>query len=61
MVVTRTGYGQVVFETNDKDKGWDGTVKGKPSSPGGYVYVLNYNIINFPDPQIMQGSFILIR
>jgi len=54
-------YGEVVFETTDKNKGWDGTVKGKPSSPGGYVYVLQYSSINYPDPQILRGSFILIK
>ena len=54
-------YGQVMFETSDKSKGWDGTIKGKLSSPGGYVYFLKYSVVNFPDPQIMQGSFLLIQ
>ncbi len=54
-------YGQVVFQTNDKYKGWDGTVNGKPSSPGGYVYILKYRSSNYNDRQIIQGTFILIR
>ena len=54
-------YGQVVFQTSDKSKGWDGTIKGKPAIPGGYVYHLRYTVVNYPDPQNMQGSFILLR
>jgi gliding motility-associated-like protein len=54
-------YGQVIFETSDKNQGWDGKVKGSPSSPGGYVYVVKYKDNVWPDPQVIQGSFILLR
>lgn len=54
-------YGQTVFETTDKNKGWDGRIGGKPSSPGGYVYIVKYRVPNWPDMQMLQGSFILIR
>lgn len=54
-------YGQTVFESSDKTKGWDGKVNGKPASPGGYVYVVKYKAINYPDVQVVQGTFILIR
>ncbi|HEX2684178.1 MAG TPA: T9SS type B sorting domain-containing protein [Ferruginibacter sp.] len=54
-------YGQVIFETSDKNRGWDGKVKGSPSSPGGYVYVVKYKDNVWPDPQVIQGSFILLR
>jgi gliding motility-associated-like protein len=54
-------YGQVIFETSDKNQGWDGKVKGSPSSPGGYVYVLKYKDSVWPDPQVIKGSFILLR
>ncbi|MCF6366451.1 MAG: PKD domain-containing protein [Bacteroidales bacterium] len=31
-------YGEIVFETNDKNKGWDGTYKGKPQGVETYTY-----------------------
>ncbi len=54
-------YGQVIFETNDKHKGWDGKVKGTPSSMGGYVYILSYRDSMWPDPQVIKGSFMLLK
>ncbi len=33
-------WGQQVFESTDKNKGWDGTYKGKEAAPGVYVYYL---------------------
>lgn len=33
-------YGQLVFETSQTNKGWDGTFKGKPQLPGNYVWML---------------------
>lgn len=54
-------YGQVVFQTRDKNKGWDGTIGGKLSSPGGYVYIVKYRSPNYIEQQIIRGSFILIR
>ncbi|MCW5899815.1 MAG: gliding motility-associated C-terminal domain-containing protein [Flavobacteriales bacterium] len=32
------GWGQLIFETNDPEFGWDGTHKGHPSINGVYVY-----------------------
>lgn len=60
-VVIFNRYGQTVFETTDKNKGWDGRIGGKPSSPGAYVYIVKYRVPNWPDMQMLQGSFILIR
>lgn len=54
-------YGEVVFETSDKTKGWDGKIKGKTAIQGSYVYVLRYTKANNSIPQIMKGSFVLIR
>ncbi|MEO8148959.1 MAG: gliding motility-associated C-terminal domain-containing protein [Bacteroidia bacterium] len=31
-------WGQTIFESNDPDKGWDGTFDGQPSPLGVYVY-----------------------
>ena len=35
-------WGQLVFETDDFEKGWDGTFKGRYCDPGVYAYVLTY-------------------
>jgi gliding motility-associated-like protein len=39
-------WGEMVFETSDSGKGWDGTYKGSYCAPGVYTYILTY-----PDPQ----------
>lgn len=54
-------YGQTIFETTDKNKGWDGTIKGTPALAGGYAYLVRYRDSIFPDEQIIKGSFVLIR
>lgn len=54
-------YGQVVFETADKNKGWDGKFNGKPSPGGGFVYFLNYKESSLPEIKTIKGTFILIR
>jgi len=35
-------WGQMVFETSDFGKGWDGTFKGSYCAPGVYTYILTY-------------------
>lgn len=52
-------YGQLVFETIDKTKGWDGMYKSQPAAAGGYVYLLQYKDTN--RTQSLRGSFLLIR
>jgi gliding motility-associated-like protein len=53
-------WGQIVFETRDPNKGWDGTVNGKPLSTGVFVYYLEMEGLS--GNKIRQnGSFILIR
>ena len=34
-------YGQLVFETTDGKKGWDGTMKGKIAPAGVYFYQIS--------------------
>ena len=34
-------WGQLLFESNDKNKRWDGSYKGKKVATGAYVYVIN--------------------
>ncbi len=53
-------WGQLVFETNSLDKGWDGVYKGKPQEMESYGYTLN---ATFTDgtTQSRQGNVTLLR
>lgn len=53
-------YGQIVFETHDYTKGWDGTLKGKKQLSGSYVYRIKYTNI-FGVETVENGSVLLIR
>jgi gliding motility-associated-like protein len=33
-------YGQLIYETRDQGRGWDGTMSGTPQPVGVYIYVL---------------------
>jgi len=53
-------YGELVFETAQWMKGWDGTFKGKPQPVGNYVWILkgkgrNGRVIE------MKGNVVLVR
>lgn len=52
--------GEKVFETNDLNKWWDGTFKGKPLPPGVYVYVCS--LVNLQNvSRNMKGSLTLLK
>jgi len=54
-------WGQLVFETRDgDDRGWDGTVGGRPQTPGVYVYLIEATLGSM-GPQKYQGNVTLIR
>ncbi|MCF8303466.1 MAG: gliding motility-associated C-terminal domain-containing protein [Bacteroidales bacterium] len=36
-------WGELIFETRDKSRGWDGKHNGKPVEPGTYVYQVQYS------------------
>lgn len=52
-------YGQVVFESNDEKKGWDGTLFGVPQDMDTYFYVFVYNCNGRELEE--KGDVILIR
>ena len=54
-------YGQIVFETSDKNKGWDGKISNQPGEQGNYIYILQYKENNSAKAQILKGSCLLIR
>ena len=35
-------WGQLIFETNDINEGWDGTKNGNPCNIGVYVWAIYY-------------------
>ena len=52
--------GKLVFETTQKDKGWDGTYKGNPQDPAAYVWMAQGE--TFKGELITRkGSAVLIR
>ncbi|OJW82338.1 MAG: hypothetical protein BGO69_17275 [Bacteroidetes bacterium 46-16] len=53
-------WGQLIFETHDKNVGWDGTYKGEPQPTESYAYVLN---VSLRDGQVIQkvGNINLLR
>lgn len=52
-------YGQLIFETTDKNKGWDGLYNSQPVQAGAYVYVLQYK--DNKKTHSLKGSILLIR
>ncbi|MGM0478028.1 MAG: gliding motility-associated C-terminal domain-containing protein [Bacteroidota bacterium] len=53
-------WGELVFETTDMSKGWDGTYKGKPMDPDVYDYYLDGYCID-GQSFLIQGNVTLIR
>jgi gliding motility-associated-like protein len=54
-------YGQVVFETTDPAKKWDGTIRGIPQPAGNYVWTLNYTESDTGKRVSEKGNSMLIR
>ena len=55
-------WGQLVFESTNMDKGWNGTFKGQMQENGVYVYILNYTTNSEPDkPKAIKGNVTLIK
>ncbi|MGR3811411.1 PKD domain-containing protein [Jiulongibacter sp. NS-SX5] len=58
-----TRWGELIYETNDLDVLWNGTLKGIPVPTGVYPYVLTYDATDFPDwgRQKVVGSVWVLR
>lgn len=52
-------WGQIIFETNETDKGWNGTYQGQKQSSGLYIYRLSYQNVYGQNIE-RKGSFMLI-
>ena len=53
-------WGNLVFETDTKEKGWDGTYKGQPQTEEAYAYTLEATFTDGSTKQI-TGSITLLR
>jgi gliding motility-associated-like protein len=53
-------WGQVVFQTSDRFRGWDGTFKGIAQDPASYTWKCSYQLEG-EQPVIKKGTAILIR
>lgn len=54
-------YGQVVFETIDKNKGWDGTYKGVKQPIESYVWLVQYRTNINKNVGNLQGTVLLLQ
>lgn len=55
-------YGEIVFETNDPNIGWDGRYNNTSRPPGTFVWYAIYHFSNTPGPATTQkGTLELIR
>jgi gliding motility-associated-like protein len=53
-------FGQLVFSTEQQDKGWDGTIAGKEQVPGTYIYMAQ--AVNYKGEKVFKkGTVLLIR
>ena len=53
-------WGQLLFETKDYKKGWDGTFHSQKQSPGVFVYLISFKDQDGNNVK-KKGSFVLIR
>jgi len=56
-------WGKLIYQSNDIDNGWDGTIDGKSQPQDSYLYVVEYTLDEkFNEaPTQKAGSFLLIR
>ena len=58
--VIYTRWGEKVFETSNKDIGWDGTFHGKELDPAVFIYYLRATLINHEEVNL-NGDITLIK
>jgi gliding motility-associated-like protein len=54
-------WGQLIFSTTDKAKGWDGGLKGMSQPVGIYVWTLSYKTLWGSSKKLAKGTVTLIR
>lgn len=53
-------WGQQIFVSSQRNRGWDGTLNGQPAEKGTYVYLIQYKSNN-KEPRKYKGTVTLIR
>ena len=54
-------YGQIIFESKNWTKKWDGRVNGNPQPSGTYVWTFSYTDHATGQPVFLKGTSVLIR
>ena len=54
-------WGELVFSTKNKAKGWDGRYKGQLQNSGIYVWIIRYKTTIDLEEKMMKGTVMLIR
>jgi gliding motility-associated-like protein len=54
-------FGQLVFESRDGQKRWDGNVNGQPQSAGTYIWTLSYRLRATGRHYSFKGTSLLVR
>jgi gliding motility-associated-like protein len=54
-------WGEILFESNDAEYGWDGTYGGKIVPDGTYIWKIRYRVLGVDKPQEIMGHVNLIR
>ncbi len=54
-------WGELIFESDNPDIGWDGTYKGAMQAPGVYVYTVSVTFINDSPSKTQKGSVMLLK
>lgn len=54
-------WGQQLFTTTDKSKGWDGTFNGTAQVPGVYVWTISYKTVTDEKLKQLKGFISLLR
>jgi gliding motility-associated-like protein len=53
-------WGNLVFQTNDPTRGWDGSIQGLRQATGVFIFTCSYQFEN-ESPRTERGKFVLIR
>ncbi|MBL7699487.1 MAG: gliding motility-associated C-terminal domain-containing protein [Chitinophagaceae bacterium] len=54
-------FGQIVFESRDWRRRWDGNVNGQPQNSGTYAWSLSYTLRSTGRQYLFKGTTVLIR
>jgi gliding motility-associated-like protein len=54
-------FGQMVFESRDWQRKWDGTINGQAQAAGTYIWTLSYVLRTTGRPYYFKGTTLLVR